>query len=108
EQHGGGTAAATLLVHQIEVTKDAVEHERNGEAEMHGPEVLRRFTIGRVEDVRNERRCRDDGNHLVEQIRRILLQDASVPDRAVAEKRQFVTTLTERQEERQQCRADEQ
>ena len=56
----------------------------------------------------DQRRRRDDGDHLVEQVRAVFLEDRPVPGGPVGEQDQFVPPLAQREKQRQQDRQDQQ
>ena len=104
----GRTSAAALLVHQIEISEDAVEHKRNGQAQPGRAQPLGRLGARRIDAIGHQRGGGDDGNHLVEKIRAVFLEDRPVVGRAVGEQRQLVPALAQDQEQGEQRRADEQ
>src|SRR5947209_10597875 len=100
--------AALALVNQIQISKNPVQGEWNRHPQPRRAELLFSLRADRVEHVRQERRARDDRNHLIEQIGTVLAEDLAVARRAAGEEHEFVPPLRQRDEQGHQDRAYEQ
>ena len=87
---------------QLEVADEAEDDERHGE-----DECLRLAGRQRVDGVGHHRRAGDGGEELVDEWERVALEHGP-PGRALrAHEDELGAPLSEREEEREQCRADE-
>ena len=75
---------------------------------MRGVKLLHGLGVDRVERVGDQRRRRDDRDHLIQQVRRVLLQRRPVTRRLVGEEHDLVTALAQRQEQRPENGDDQQ
>ena len=85
QQHLRRAAAPFLLMHQIKVPEDPVYRKRQSQPEQICAELGLRLGAHRIERVPEQRGGRDDGDHLVEQIRTVLFENRPVPRRAVGQ-----------------------
>ena len=107
-QDVGGRAALLLLMHEIKIAEDPVEHERDGPGQAVGLVLLHRVRGHRVERVRGQAGGRHHRDHLVEEVGAVLGQDLAMAGGGRRERDELVPPLGQGQEEREQQRAHEQ
>ena len=94
--------AQIVPVHEQQVAENSEDDERNRDHHR-----LRGTCGERVEAVRDDGRCRDDGDELVDERERVALQDGPPGRRLRADEHELAAPLCERQEEGEQRRAEE-
>src|SRR6266508_6099059 len=85
--------ACSPLMHEVEVSEDAVDWKRCRQHELMRAELLYRLEARTVDDVGHQRRRRDHANHLIEQIRVVLLQDPAMLRCRARKHHQFMAPL---------------
>src|SRR5262249_52114414 len=97
EEGGGGISPLPPLVHQVEIAKNAVKDERNGNEQMTGPKLLLHLRRDGVERIADHRRGGGDGDHLVQEANGVLLQCGPVLLGPLREQLELPSALAEGQ-----------
>src|SRR5262245_54288628 len=66
EQEIGRASAGFTLMNEIEIAENSIQRKRDRQSQPRGPKLLLRLWADRIEDISNQCRSRDDGNHLIQ------------------------------------------